>query len=380
MKYKIIVDKQPRTNPSTERKTYEIDIEELRYKDDVKDTLVITKDEDYVIRRLELSEYHVLSVLDTPKKEILKDINIELFEKDNYIYIADETGNRFYAEYLIKNEFNDMYVIKNELNSAIEQTVNSIELSVNNKLAGYSTTAEMNAAINISEQNITSTVSETYITKTDSATNINNAKTEAINGANSSTDTKLQNYSTTTQMNTAIEQSANSINQRVSDTETIVGDQGTTLGNLATNINDLDNELNNVNSNITTINENYSDLKQTVDGWDFSVVTSMQKQLENGTVTSNEVHTTSVSITDAGISVGKSDSQIKSLLDNEGLYVNSGNIDKTTPNNNLLKADINGVTTENLLVRTYATLGYIRIEKSIENNKKKTSIFWAGGE
>ncbi|WP_304970070.1 hypothetical protein [Romboutsia ilealis] len=32
MKYKIIVDKQPMTNPTNEKKIYEIDIEELRCK------------------------------------------------------------------------------------------------------------------------------------------------------------------------------------------------------------------------------------------------------------------------------------------------------------------------------------------------------------
>ena len=65
-------------------------------------------------------------------------------------------------------------------------------------------------------EQITSTVSSTYITKTDSANNISTAKTEAINSASSSTDKKLKNYSTTTQMNSAINQKANEINLEVS--------------------------------------------------------------------------------------------------------------------------------------------------------------------
>lgn len=205
MKYTIIVDKQPKTNPSAERKTYEIDIEELRYKDNVKDTLVITKDEDYVMRRLELSEYHVLSVLDTPKKEILKDINIELFEGDNYIYIADETGSRFYAEYLISNEFNDMYVLKSELNSKIEQLADSVEIGVNKKLEEYSTTEEMNAAINVKSEEITIGTNK----------NITTAKQEAISTANSATDTKLQDYSTTEEIKAMIKVSEGSISLEV---------------------------------------------------------------------------------------------------------------------------------------------------------------------
>lgn len=160
MQYKIIVDKQPSSNPSAERKEYTIDIEELRVKGDVYDSLNIDKDKTYVTRRLSLSEYGVLSVLDEPVIEELTDVDIKLFEGDNYIYLMDMQGNNFYAEYLIKNDFNDIYATKNEMNSAITQTAQSIELSVNQKLEGYSTTEEMNAAIEVTANEINSEVSK----------------------------------------------------------------------------------------------------------------------------------------------------------------------------------------------------------------------------
>lgn len=189
MKYKIIVDKQSRTNPSSEKKEYVIDIEELRVKGDVYDSLVITKDEDYVMRRLSLSEYHVLTELEKPLKEPLKDINIELFEGDNYIYLVDMVGNKFYAEYIVKNDFTDIYVTTNEMNSAINQSAQSIELNVNQKLTGYSTTEEMNSAINIKSNEITSSVNK-----------------------------KLENYDTSSEVNSKIEQKADSITNSVSKT------------------------------------------------------------------------------------------------------------------------------------------------------------------
>ena len=189
MKYKIIVDKQPLTKPSTERKEYIVDIEELRVKGSVYDSLVITKDEDYVIRRLSLSEYHILTELETPRKEILKDINIKLFEGDNYIYLADMVGNKICAEYMIKNDFTDIYATKNEMNSAINQSAQSIELSVNQKLTGYSTTEEMNSAINIKSNEITSSVNK-----------------------------KLESYDTSSEVNSKIEQKAESITSSVSKT------------------------------------------------------------------------------------------------------------------------------------------------------------------
>ena len=187
MQYKIIVDKQPSSNPSSEKKEYVIDIEELRIKGNIYDSLNIEIDRTYVTRRLSLSQFGVLSVLDEPKIEELTEVNIKLFEGDNYIYLMDIQGNSFYAEYLIKNDFNDIYATKNEMNSAITQTAQNIELSVNQKLEGYSTKEEMNSSISQTAQSITSTVNK-----------------------------KFEDYSTTEEMQSKITQTANSINSEVS--------------------------------------------------------------------------------------------------------------------------------------------------------------------
>lgn len=134
MKYKIVVDKQSRTNPSADKKEYIIDIEELRFKGNIYDSLVITKDEDYVLRRLKLTEFYVLEELEEPIKEPLDNINIELFEGDNYIYLIDMVGNKFYAEYIVKNDFTDMYITESEFKTGIEQTARKIEIMASTKL------------------------------------------------------------------------------------------------------------------------------------------------------------------------------------------------------------------------------------------------------
>lgn len=195
MKYKIIVDKQSRTNPSAEKKEYIIDIEELRSKGDTYDSLVITKDEDYVMRRLKLTEFYVLEELETPKKEVITSLNIELFEGDNYIYLVDMVGNKFYAEYLIKNDFNDIYVTLNQMHSAINQSASEVEIAVNQKLTKYSTTEEMNAVIAAKSDEINLEVSkkvnDSELTGANISLRINNDTSEAkikadkinINGA-----------------------------------------------------------------------------------------------------------------------------------------------------------------------------------------------------
>ena len=160
MQYKIVVDKQPRTNPSSEKKEYIIDIEELRRLGDVYDTLTIELDKTYVTRRLQLSEYGVLSVLLEPIIENLDEVDIELFEGDNYVYLYDMQGNHFYAEYLIKNEFTDLYVTVNQMNSSITQSAQSIEFNVSQTLQEYSTTEEMNSAIQQTANSINLEVSK----------------------------------------------------------------------------------------------------------------------------------------------------------------------------------------------------------------------------
>lgn len=134
MIYKIIVDKQPYDNPSEDKRTYQINIEELRKLGDVHDTLVITQGEDYIIRRLSLSQYGILSELTHPIKEPIPEVNIKLFEGDSYIYLQDMTGNKFYAKYIIKNDFTDTYPTNVEMNSSITQTAESINLEVSRKV------------------------------------------------------------------------------------------------------------------------------------------------------------------------------------------------------------------------------------------------------
>lgn len=146
MIYKIIVDTQPRTNPSDEKKEYEIDIEELRVKGEIYDSLIIENGKAYVMRRLELTQYHVLKVLQNPIKQDLEDVYIELFEGDNYIYLMDKVGNKIYAEYILKNEFTNTFATTVELNTKIEQTSQTIMLAVNRKVGQdeFGTYIEMN--------------------------------------------------------------------------------------------------------------------------------------------------------------------------------------------------------------------------------------------
>lgn len=294
MKYKIIVDKQSSNNPSNQRKEYIVDIEELRVKGNVYDSLIITRNEDYVIRRLGLSEYHVLSILEEPIKEPLTDLNIELFEGDNYIYLIDIQGNKFYAEYIVKNEFTDIYVTKSEMTSSINESAEKIELTVNKKLTEYDTTEETNSKIEQMANSITNTVSQKYATKNelseseteikqtiDSITNTvskvetkvetvndtaNSAKTTAetatgmasaaqstantanatANNAKSTADSNTKKIETTITKLTKIEQTVDGITQSVSSVEEKVETVESTANSAKTSAENANSKINNL--------------------------------------------------------------------------------------------------------------------------------------
>ena len=120
--------------------------------------------------------------------------------------------------------------------SDVEETIETVEQKADNAQStadnintnlttNYYNKTETNSQINQKANEITSTVSQTYSTKTETT----NAKNEAIESANSSTDEKLQDYSTTEEMNSAITQSATSITSEVNQTITNIQVGGTNV-------------------------------------------------------------------------------------------------------------------------------------------------------
>lgn len=114
------------------------------------------------------------------------------------------------------------YSTTSQMNTAIQQSANAITQSVSetyqtkSDMDDYSTTSEMNSAIDQKAGEITSSVSQTYATKTQAQGYATTAETNAKND----TATKLQSYSTTTQMNSAINQKADAITASVASTYT----------------------------------------------------------------------------------------------------------------------------------------------------------------
>lgn len=120
-----------------------------------------------------------------------------------------------FARVLCNNAYTAQFYTKDETDAHIQVATSGIEIEFDEKLTNYSSTTEMNSAINLKANEITSNVSQTYSTKTQTT----NAKNEAISTSKNYTDTELANYSTTTQMNASITQKIEDNNSAYVDIE-----------------------------------------------------------------------------------------------------------------------------------------------------------------
>ena len=136
-----------------------------------------------------------------------------------------------------------------EARTYAEQQASTAESNANsatdNKLKAYSTTTEMNSAIEQKANSITLSVSEQI---TETREYADSVASTAESNANSATDNKLKAYSTTTEMNSAIEVVNNRIGLLV--TETTNGD----VINSASIIAAINNDTSSVTINASKIN------------------------------------------------------------------------------------------------------------------------------
>ena len=94
----------------------------------------------------------------------------------------------------------------------VKQALVDAGINTDSKLKSYSTTTEMNSVIKLAADNITATVSKTYVTNA----TFESGLSDTLETANNNVTERLKSYSTTTEMNSAIKQSADSITSTVS--------------------------------------------------------------------------------------------------------------------------------------------------------------------
>lgn len=90
---------------------------------------------------------------------------IELTDGDYTVTMLGYPSSYLFVRLMSQNIYTTQFSTKAEVHSEISQMAQSINLSVDKKLENYSSTTQMNAAISLKAEEITSTVSKTYATK-----------------------------------------------------------------------------------------------------------------------------------------------------------------------------------------------------------------------
>lgn len=222
-----------------------------------------------ITKRVEYKSDGTVYVLDNPITTEYDYPKIELEDGDYMVELLGYSNAYIFVRMMSQNIYTTQFATKSEVNSEIKQTADSINLEVNKKLTNYVTDTEMNSVLSINTENITSEVSKRYSTKSETAL----AKNEAINQANKDTDNKLINYATTSEMNSKVEQTAESITQNVSSVENKVQKAQNTADNINKNL----------STNYYTKTETNSQIQQKAD----SITSTVSKTYSTKTETTN---------------------------------------------------------------------------------------------
>ena len=264
----------------------------------------------------EVTAASIVTAINDGESSITLDADHINFEAKNYTIHADKInfeGSQF------SSKMSETYSTKSETNTAKNDAITAANNNTNNKLKNYSTTEQTQTLINQKADSITLSVSTTYSTKDE----MNTAKEAAITAANNSTDEKLKNYSSTTEMNSAINQKADSITLSVSETYSTKDE-----------MDDLKKRVATAESSIA-VNQNNIELKVAKDG----VISSINQTSEEvkisagkinleGYVTITDLETEgSTTINGGNITTGKIDAD---LIDADELSAISANLGTVT--------------------------------------------------
>ncbi|MBQ7798754.1 MAG: hypothetical protein IJ371_06505 [Clostridia bacterium] len=110
---------------------------------------------------------------------------IVLTEGNYTVEILGYDTGYIFARLMAKNIYTTQFYTKAETDSIISQTSQDITLNIDKKLENYSTTTQMNSAIQLSASSINANVSQTYSTKTElnNTTDILNNDIKEINAS-----------------------------------------------------------------------------------------------------------------------------------------------------------------------------------------------------
>ena len=146
--------------------------------------------------------------------------------------------------------------------------------------------------------------------------------------------------------------------QRITETETRLNNDYLTADQVEAENQTLKDDIDILKQQQLTITTNAQGLQVQID------------QINNEGV--KTVKNTTVDINEAGVTVGKSDSEFSTTMNNTGTYMYAYG-------KQIAKYDKDGMETGNLKATGEVEIGYLKIIKAIVDSEKRTHIHWIGG-
>ena len=128
---------------------------------------------------------------------------------------------------------------------------------------------------------------------------------------------------------------------------------------------EIDNNFNDITERTVEISTNLGQIS--------SQVTETTTRLNNDYLTAEQIEAENQTLKDdAGVSVGKSDSEFSTTMNNTGTYMYAYG-------KQIAKYDKDGMETVDLKATGEVEMGYLKLMKTTVNSEKRTHIHWIGG-
>ena len=197
--------------------------------------------------------------------------HIELTDGDYTISLIQYSSGYIFARLMAQNIYTTQFATKAELNSEISQTVDNINLSVNERLTNYSTTSQMNSAIDLKASEITSSVSNTYATKSE------------LNSSTSSLNSKID------QTEQSISLTVDSVQEQVETAQSTADTATTKANNAQTSANNAQATADSINTNLTTNYYTKTQTNSAINQKADSITSTVSQTYSTKTETSNAI-------------------------------------------------------------------------------------------
>lgn len=181
--------------------------------------------------------------------------HIELTDGNYIVQLIQYSNGYIFARLMAQNIYTTQFATKAELNSDIRQTVDNINLSVNQRLTNYSTTTQMNSAIDLKANQITSSVSETYATKSElnsSTSSLNSKIDQTAQSISLSVDSVQEQVETAQSTANSAVTKADNAQTSANSAQNTANTATTKADNAQTSANNAQATANNINNNLAT--------------------------------------------------------------------------------------------------------------------------------